>query len=369
MTFKETVKKYADRWFIKAFSGMAQGLFCTLIAGTIFEQIGKWFGNTAFAEIVISIAKIAKSAMGFGIGVGIANALGAKKLTLFSCGVAGFVGAFAKGAVLGNLTFSLGAPGNPVGAYVVSLLCVEIVSLYEGKTKFDILIVPLGSLILCLGGIYLAYPFIWLIDELGILIAKATTVTPFFMGIIVSVVMGILLTMPTSSAAIWASVAQSIAEKYANGECGAELYDAMLIAGGAAVVGCSCHVIGFAVASFRENGVSGLISQGVGTSMLQIPNIMKKPIIMLPEVIASAILGPVSTCVFGLRCNAAGGGMGTSGLVGVFGTVDASTMLEPWLLGLGIALLMFVLPAIICFGLSELFRKLGWISFGDQKLD
>ena len=130
MTFKETVKKYADRWFIKAFSGMAQGLFCTLIAGTIFEQIGKWFGNTAFAEIVISIAKIAKSAMGFGIGVGIANALGAKKLTLFSCGVAGFVGAFAKGAVLGNLTFSLGAPGNPVGAYVVSLLCVEIVSLY-----------------------------------------------------------------------------------------------------------------------------------------------------------------------------------------------------------------------------------------------
>lgn len=369
MTFKETVKKYADRWFIKAFSGMAQGLFCTLIAGTIFEQIGKWFGNTAFAEIVISIAKIAKSAMGFGIGVGIANALGAKKLTLFSCGVAGFVGAFAKGAVLGNLTFSLGAPGNPVGAYVVSLLCVEIVSLYEGKTKFDILIVPLGSLILCLGGIYLAYPFIWLIDELGILIAKATTVTPFFMGIIVSVVMGILLTMPTSSAAIWASVAQSIAEKYTNGECGAELYDAMLIAGGAAVVGCSCHMIGFAVASFRENGVSGLISQGVGTSMLQIPNIMKKPIIMLPEVIASAILGPVSTCVFGLRCNAAGGGMGTSGLVGVFGTVDASTMLEPWLLGLGIALLMFVLPAIICFGLSELFRKLGWISFGDQKLD
>ena len=344
MTFKETVKKYADRWFIKAFSGMAQGLFCTLIAGTIFEQIGKCFGNTAFAEIVISIAKIAKSAMGFGIGVGIANALGAKKLTLFSCGVAGFVGAFAKGAVLGNLTFSLGAPGNPVGAYVVSLLCVEIVSLYEGKTKFDILIVPLGSLILCLGGIYLAYPFIWLIDELGILIAKATTVTPFFMGIIVSVVMGILLTMPTSS-------------------------DAMLIAGGAAVVGCSCHMIGFAVASFRENGVSGLISQGVGTSMLQIPNIMKKPIIMLPEVIASAILGPVSTCVFGLRCNAAGGGMGTSGLVGVFGTVDASTMLEPWLLGLGIALLMFVLPAIICFGLSELFRKLGWISFGDQKLD
>ena len=357
MTFKETVKKYADRWFIKAFSGMAQGLFCTLIAGTILEQIGKWIGDNAFGAIVLAIAKIAKTAMGFGIGVGIANALGVKKLTLFSCGVAGFVGAFADKIMLNEFTLTLGLPGNPIGSYVVALLCAEVVSLYEGKTKFDIIIVPLGVMVLCMGGIYLAYPFIWLINQLGILIEKATEITPFFMGIIIAVIMGVLLTMPTSSAAIWIAVAAG------------KTSDAMLIAGGAAVVGCSCHMIGFAVASFRENGVSGLVSQGLGTSMLQIPNIMKKPVIMLPEIIASAILGPVSTCVFGLKCNAAGGGMGTSGLVGVFGVIEKSTNLEPWLLGLGITLLLFVLPAAICFGLSELFRKLGWISFGDQKLD
>ena len=142
----------------------------------------------------------------------------------------------------------------------------------------------------------------------------------------------------------------------------------MLLAGGAAVVGCSCHMIGFAVASFRENGVSGLVSQGVGTSMLQIPNIMKKPIIMLPEIIASAILGPVSTCLFKLKCTATGGGMGTSGLVGVFGVIDASATLQPWVTVLGIVLLMFVLPAVICFTLSEIFRKIGWIKEGDQKL-
>lgn len=128
-------------------------------------------------------------------------------------------------------------------------------------------------------------------------------------------------------------------------------------------------MIGFAVASFRENGVSGLISQGLGTSMLQIPNIMKKPIIMLPEIIASAILGPVSTCLFKLKCNASGGGMGTSGLVGVFGAIDASADLNAWLLAAAIILLMFVLPAAISFGASELFRKLGWINYGDQKLD
>ena len=223
--------------------------------------------------------------------------------------------------------------------------------------KLDILIVPLGALVLVFAGMYLAYPFIWLINQLGELIALATEITPFFMGIIIAVVMGILLTMPTSSAAIWIAVASGISS------------DAMLLAGGAAVVGCSCHMIGFAVASYRENGVSGVISQGLGTSMLQIPNIMKKPIIMLPEIIASAILGPIATCVFGLKCTAAGGGMGTSGLVGVFGTIEASSSLEPWVMVVGVVLLLFVLPAVISFVCSEIFRKLGWIKFGDQKLN
>ena len=180
--------------------------------------------------------------------------------------------------------------------------------LYAGKTKLDIILIPLGTLVLCLAGVFIAYPFIWLIIKLGDLIAVATNASPFFMGIIIAVIMGVLLTMPTSSAAIWIAVSSNVS--LAN-------QSAMLVAGGAAVVGCACHMVGFAVASYRENGVGGLISQGLGTSMLQIPNIMKKPIIMLPMIIASAICGPLATCVFKLLCNASGGGMGTSGFVGI----------------------------------------------------
>ena len=353
------IKFLAKRWFIDAFSGMAQGLFCTLIAGTILEQIGKWIGvDNFFGQTVISIAQMAKMLMGAGIGVGIAYALKANKLTMFSSAVAGFGGAFADKLIAGGVTsIGFGLPGNPIGAYVISILVVEIVSLYAGKTKLDILIVPLGTLALIFAGIYLAYPFIWLIKMLGVLIEKATVITPFFMGIVISVIMGVLLTMPTSSAAIWISIASGVSS------------DAMLLAGGAAVVGCSCHMIGFAVASFKENGVSGFISQGIGTSMLQIPNVMKNPKIMLPEIIASAILGPISTCLFGLKCNASGGGMGTSGLVGVFGTIEASSTLEPWVMILGIVLLMFVLPAVLSYVFSEIFKKIGWIREGDQKLE
>lgn len=358
MKFGETCKKYATRWFITAFGGMAQGLFCTLIAGTILSLFTRWTGtDNAFGSLLNSVACIAKTAMGFGIGVGIAHSLGANKLTVFSCGVAGFVGAFADKIIGGGFSsLALGAPGNPIGAYVCSLIACELVSLYAGKTKFDILIVPLGTLALLLGLVYVAYPFIWLIGKLGEFIEWATGIAPFFMGIIISVVMGVLLTMPTSSAAIWVAVASG------------NTSDAMLIAGGAAVVGCSCHMIGFAVASFRENGFSGLISQGLGTSMLQIPNIMKKPVIMLPEIISSALLGPVATCLFQMKCNAVGGGMGTSGLVGVFGVIDASAGVPAWQITLSVALLIFILPAVLTFVFSELFRKIGWIKEGDQKL-
>ena len=187
------------------------------------------------------------------------------------------------------------------------------------------------------------------------------------MGIVISVVMGILLTMPTSSAAIWVAVASPI---LSGGTAGTAEVNAMLLAGGAAAVGCACHMVGFAVTSFRENGVGGLISQGIGTSMLQIPNIMKRPAIMVPEIVSSAVCGPLSTCVFGLYCDATGGGMGTSGLVGVFSTVSASAgVLDGWVLGLGIALLFFLLPAGISLAVSELMRKKGWIRPGDMKLD
>jgi uncharacterized membrane protein len=255
---------------------------------------------------------------------------------------------------------SFGAPGNPIGAYVVTILVVEVVELYAGKTKLDIILVPLGVMILSFVGIFLSAPFIWLVDKLGVLIAMATGIAPFFMGIIVAVVMGILLTMPTSSAAIWIAVAKSVIE------AGGANADYMLIAGGAATVGCACHMIGFAVASFRENGVGGLVAQGLGTSMLQIPNIMKKPITMLPMIISSAICGPLSTCLFGLKCSYNGGGMGTSGLVGV---IDLFTNTTGTLGIIGIFLLMFVLPALLNIVISEFMRKKGWIKENDLKLD
>lgn len=369
-TCKQKAKAYftalPKRYFITAFSGMAQGLFVTLIAGTILAQIAGWLGDNYIGATLLYIANIAKSMMGAGIGVGIAYALGKNKLLIFSSAVAGMVGAFADklvygGAGLTALTF--GAPGNPIGAYVVVMLVVEVVGTYAGKTKLDILLVPLGALVLSLVGVFLAFPFIWLVNQLGKLIAVATDITPFLMGVVIAVVMGVLLTMPTSSAAIWIAVANPVLTGFAVGSLE---YEAMLLAGGAATVGCACHMVGFAVASYRENGVGGLVSQGVGTSMLQIPNIMKKPIIMTPMMISSAILGPLSTCVFKLKCGASGGGMGTSGLVGVF---DLFKYTSGALGIVGILFLMFVLPALLNIVISEFMRRKGWIRLGDMKLD
>lgn len=362
-------KSLAKRWFIDAFSGMAQGLFCTLIAGTILAQIASWCGDNSFAATLLVISKIAKSLMGAGIGVGIANKLGAKPLVVFTAAVTGMVGAFAsplvdvltKGA---TFAFALGAPGNPIGAYVLALFTVEIALLYAGKTKLDIVLVPLGMMLLVLGGIFLAWPFIKLIDLLGTGIAlaiEAGVAVKIIVGVFVAVVMGVLLTMPTSSAAIWIAITAAVSTEYV---------DALSIAGGAAVAGCAAHMIGFAVASFRENGVGGLISQGLGTSMLQIPNIMKKPVIMIPEIAASAVAGLVAV-LLDLRCNAAGGGMGTSGLVGVFGAIEASqgAGLPGWKIALGVILCLFVIPAAVSFLVSELLRKKNVIALGDQKLD
>ena len=362
---KGYLKTLPKRFFITAFSGMAQGLFVTLIAGTILAQIAGWIGDNYVGNTLLYIANIAKSLMGAGIGVGIAHALGKNKLLLFSAAVAGMVGAWSGNLTVGSAPFTslaLGAPGNPIGAYVVTMLVVEVVGLYAGKTKLDILLVPLGALMLSFAGVFVAYPFIWLVNQLGVLIASATSVTPFFMGIIIAVIMGVLLTMPTSSAAIWVAVASPVLTGFAEGS--AE-YNAMLLAGGAATVGCASQMIGFAFASYRENGWGGLVAQGLGTSMLQIPNIMKKPVIMLPMIISSAICGPLATCLFALKCGTAGGGMGTSGLVGVF---DLFKYTQDAIGIIGIILLMFILPAVINIVISELFRKKGWIKFGVMKL-
>lgn len=361
---KSYFNELPKRYFITAFTGMAQGLFVTLIAGTILALIAGWFGDdNYFGKTLKFISNIAKTLMGAGIGVGIAFALGKNKLLIFASSVAGFIGAFADKLFIGANSFTsitLGAPGNPIGAYVVTMLVVEIVELYAGKTKLDILLIPLGTLLLSFAGVFVSFPFIWLINQLGNLIAVATNITPFFMGIVIAVIMGILLTMPTSSAAIWVAVSSPVLQDAYSANV-----EAMLIAGGAATVGCACHMIGFAVASFRENKWSGLIAQGLGTSMLQIPNIMKKPITMLPMILSSAICGPLSTCVFMLKCGASGGGMGTSGLVGVF---DLFKYTSGAVGIIGIIFLMFVLPALLNILFSEIMRRMGWIEFGDLKL-
>lgn len=389
--FLSLLKKGFSRYFILAFTGMAQGLFCTLIAGTILGQIGSWIqaaGTPAGLAVgggVVAVANIAKMLMGAGIGIGIAHSLKASKLVMFTAAVAGLVGAFgdvitagftggfAAAGADGVNTVLAGikpaAPGNPIGAYVVAVLCIEIGGMIAGKTKVDIVLVPLAMFVVALFAVWVAWPFIKFVNLIGEGIALATAATPAVMGIVISAAMGILLTLPTSSAAIWLAIASPVITGYAAGEIAFETYDAILLAGGAAMVGCSAHMVGFAVQSFRENKWGGLVAQGVGTSMLQIPNLMRHPQILIPPVFASIIVGPLSTCVFELRCNAVGGGMGTSGLVGIFGAVDASAGVIPdWKLGLGIVLCCFVIPAAVCFAVSEFMRKKGWIKYGDQTL-
>lgn len=383
------LKKGFVRYFIDAFTGMAQGLFCTLIAGTILGQIGTWITSAgtdvalAVGGGVTAVANIAKMLMGAGIGIGIAHSLKAPKLVMFTAAVAGLVGAFGD-AIVDGFTggfvsssvndvlsgIAPAAPGNPIGSYVVSVLAVELGRQVAGKTKVDIVVVPLVMFVICLFAVWAAWPFIQLVNLIGEGVALATAATPAVMGIVIAAVMGILLTLPTSSAAIWLAVASPVVAAYAAGEVSFATYDAILLAGGAAMVGCSAHMVGFAVQSFRENKWGGLIAQGIGTSMLQIPNLMRHPQIMVPPIIASIIVGPLSTCVFGLRCNAVGGGMGTSGLVGIFGAIDASVEvgLPEWKLALGIVFCCFVIPAVVCFAISELMRKLGWIKYGDQSL-
>ena len=366
--FLTYLKALPKRWFITAFSGMAQGLFVTLIAGTILAQIAGWIGDNYVGNTLLYIANIAKSLMGAGIGIGIAYALQKNKLLIFSAAVAGMVGAFADGFIYGEtpnlMALTSGVPGNPIGAYIVTMLVVEIVQLYAGKTKIDIVLIPLGVLLLTLGGVYIAWPFIKLIDlfaRLLVLAINAGEAVKVLVGILIAVVMGILLTMPTSSAAIWLSIARSDTA-LANPEV-------FSIAAGAAVAGCAAHMIGFAVSSYRENGASGLIAQGIGTSMLQIPNVMKKPIIMLPQIIASVLSGLVAV-LLNMRCTDVGGGMGTSGLVGLFGVIDACKAYDIALINtvLGIILCLFVIPALTAFVTSEFMRKKGWIKEGDMKL-
>ncbi len=379
--FWQITKKLSKRWFIDAFTGMAQGLFVTLIAGTIFTTLGQYIftENNAIGRLLVMAGRIASLLMGAGIGAGIAYRLKMPPLVVLATIVAGFIGAWADvfitAGTTSNAVYTLVSglssatgvtkPGNPIGAYVTALMACELSGLVAGKTKLDIILIPVVCLVVSIVGAYVSYPFIWLINMLGKGIAIATDFTPFFMGIVIAVIMGILLTLPTSSAAIWVAIAAPVLA----GTDPAQI-SAMYIAGGAATVGCACHMVGFAVMSFRENKWGGLVSQGIGTSMLQIPNVMKNPRVLLPPTIASAICGPLSTCLFKLKCGASGGGMGTSGLVGVIDIITTTKQQggSIWVMVIGLILLMFVLPGLLSWAFCLLFRKLNWIKPGDLTL-
>lgn len=349
------MKKYLNRIFIDGLTGMAHGLFATLIIGTIMTQVGQLIGGT-YGGLIVVIAKMATLLTGAGIGVGLAGRLGEPTFVVIGSAVAGMVGAYATPILNGSLmvdgVIRYSGPGEPLGSFIAAFAAVEIGRLVAGKTKLDILVTPLvtiagGSIV----GLLIGPPINRFMTLLGELINYGTTHQPFLMGVIVSVLMGVILTLPISSAALGIVLQLSG------------------LAAGAATVGCCAQMVGFAVASYRENGISGLVTQGIGTSMVQMPNIVRKPIIWLPPILTSAILGPLSTMVFRMTNAPAGSGMGTSGLVGQIITFqDMAGTVSSAQLWLSVILLHFILPAVITLGFSEAFRKLGWIKNGDMKL-
>ena len=353
----QKVKKVLSLIFIDGLSGMALGLFATLIVGTIVGQIASYIGG-AFGGWMSSVASVAKVVTGAGIGVGVACKFKRPPLDVISAAAVGMIGAFAsailKGTLIdgGKVVFS--GPGEPLGAFIAVIAAVGVGRLVSGRTKLDILVTPLSMLAAGSAvGLLLGPPISALMAGLGNFINWGTEQQPLVMGIVVSVVMGLCLTLPISSAAIGISLGLSG------------------IAAGAAVVGCCCQMIGFAVSSYRENRLGGFFAQGIGTSMLQMPNIVKHPLIWIPPTLASAILGPIATILVKLPCNAIGSGMGTAGLVGPIMTyTEMANAGEPvWYSLLIIAAMLVIAPAALSLLFSEAMRKLGWIKKGDMLLE
>ncbi|MDO5562014.1 MAG: PTS sugar transporter subunit IIC [Synergistaceae bacterium] len=319
------------RYFVDALGAMGVGLFASLITGLILKTIG----TKAGVPILVEFGGLASSMVGPAIAVAIAQALRAPQMVVFSCVAVGLAG---------------NTWGGPVGAFIGAVFAAEFGKIISKETKIDIIATPAGTIIAGMGIAKLAGPTLSaMMTGLGLIIMRATELQPGPMGAIVSAVMGMILTLPISSAAI--AVALNLSG----------------IAAGAATVGCSTQMIGFAVMSFRENGISGLLSQGIGTSMLQMPNIVRHPMIWVPPTLASAILGPISTLVFKMTNIPSGAGMGTSGLVGQFGAIDAMGSSTSVLFQ--IALMHFILPAITTLVIADIMRRTGLIKDGDMKLD
>lgn len=334
------------RYGIDALGAMAQGLFASLLIGTIISTLGERFG----IELLVTIGGYAKAVTGEAMAIAIGFSLHCPPLVLFSL------------AAVGHAANTLGGAGGPLAVLIIAVIAAEFGKAVSKETKIDIIVTPIVTILV---GALLATACAPAIgtaaSAVGRAIMWATELQPFLMGIIISVIVGIALTLPISSAAICAALSLTG------------------LAGGAALAGCCTQMVGFAVMSFKENGWGGFFAQGIGTSMLQMGNIVKKPRIWLPPILASAIVGPIATCVFQLKMNGAAvaSGMGTCGLVGQIGVytgwlndiaegTKAAITIGDWA---GLICISFVLPAIITYVIGMGFRKIGWISGNDLKLD
>ena len=349
------------RYGIDALGAMAQGLFCTLLVGTILNTIGQQFHigflnaviatiGTGDGSVSYTIGGLASAMVGPGIAIAIGYALHCPALVLFSLIPVGFA------------ANAMGGAGGPLAVYFVAIVASECGKLVSKETNIDILVTPIVTVLIGIGFASLvASPIGTAASAVGEAVKWATLQQPFIMGILVSVIIGIALTLPISSAAICAAL----------GLTG--------LAGGAAVAGCCAQMVGFAVMSFKENRWGGLVAQGVGTSMLQMPNIVKNPRIWIPPTLVSAITGPLATCLFKLEMNgsAVSSGMGTCGFVGQIGVytgwindiatgTKAAITATDWI---GLVLICFVLPAILSWVFCQILRKWGWIKENDLKLD
>lgn len=331
-----------SQYLVTILNGMAFGLFSSLIIGLILKQMGILINNTTF----IQFGQIAQYLMGPAIGAGVAYAVQSNSLGIFASIICGAIGANSIYFIDGIPNVSI---GEPVGALIASLIGAEISKFVYNKTKLNIIVVPACTIILGgISGIFVSPIISLLLNNIGNFINHLTYLQPIPMGILISLVMGIVLTLPISSAAISISLGLSG------------------LAAGAATIGCSAHMVGFAVSSYRENKVSGLISQGLGTSMLQIGNIIKNPWIATGPLISSIIIGPIGTSIFKMENNKVGGGMGTSGLVGQISTLE--TMGFNVHIIISMFTLHFLLPAFISFIITEFLRKKSYIKFGDMKI-
>ena len=320
-------------YFIDAMGAMAYGLFASLLVGTILNTIGQEFNIEFLSK---TLWPIVQAATGPAIAVSIAYSLNAPDLVLFSSTVVGVAG------------YQL---GGPIGVFISTIFAVEFGKLISKETKIDIVLTPVVTVLV--GAIIATFigPYIQaMMVAIGNAIMAATKQQPLIMGIIVSVAMGMILTLPISSAAICIMLGLSG------------------LAGGAATVGCCANMIGFAVISYKDNGFEGLLAQGIGTSMLQMPNIIRKPVIWLPSIVASAILGPISTIIFKMENTPLGSGMGTCGFVGQIGTINAMESISKGTVVLNMALLHFILPAIISYVVYLILKNKGIIKDGDMKL-